>query len=334
MVLAFAFVSIVRFDPVTIDDVLLASLTRSKFGGGPSHLIAIVILPTWIGAVFAFTSEQFRPIGGNRWKSAFFAGALVSGVIGALCAVAKAAQISAISRVSNSLAPGAAALAQGRRYEVICIGLMALCLLVLAVWGWSLCAAEGAAPRRATRRELVTGSAMMAVAVLLSWFACVNPVRADALAGLANALNSAARLPAAVEAYRRALGVNANSSAYRFELAQLLMALAENSTDRASFEANMRSAETMEEEGLQISSLDQQGALMLGQVYERWAAQEDNPDRRLALAKEACRFLEEAQAFKPVEEYALVDLAAVEANSLGDPTGSASALAKADTLVR
>ncbi len=86
-------------------------------------------------------------------------------------------------------------------------------------------------------------------------------------------------------------------------------------------------------DGLRLSSLDPQGALVLGQVYERWASGPVGPGRRFALARQARQSLEAARAFKPVEEYALVDLAAVDGIFLADPIDETEALKQANALV-
>jgi tetratricopeptide (TPR) repeat protein len=206
--------------------------------------------------------------------------------------------------------------------------MLVVSLLFLAVWGWCLCESDCARPQSLTRREPWTVFATIAAAAVLVWFACINPVRANALAGWANALNGGGKLSAAVGVYRRAVDLDPHAYVYRFELAELLAA----SAGKAAFDENMAEAESLLKEGRKISSLDQ-GALILGDIYERWAAAVNRPARRLALAMQARRSFEAALAFKPAEEFALVDMAALDELLLNDPIGAADALKRADTLV-
>jgi hypothetical protein len=334
ILLGFAFINVISFEPVSIGSVLATSLTKLSMGGGPSHLIAIVLLPSWLGAVIAFSADEAWPVGGNGLPGTLLTGALASGLVGALFALAKAAQASAASKILGAVPPGAASSALEWHFNAMPLLLLTAVLMLVLFWGLCFCAAETPAPGRITPRERWTALATMAAASAIAWPACVNPVRADAMAGLANAMNRAARVTVAIDAYRRALDFDSNSSAYRFELAQLLAAMAEASGKREDFESYMREAESLEKDGRKISTLDQQGALMLGDIYAWWAAGQDDPERRLALARNARRSLDEAQAFKPVAEYALVDLAAVDSITLGDPKGAAEALGRADAILQ
>lgn len=314
----------------SIGDVLSASLTKIQPSSKPSHLLELVLVPAWLCTVFAYCLDEHEGETGRTTR--FIAGVVFSGVVGGACAVAKAAGLAAIGPLPNGNSTIAAALAQGRGYEALDLGLMPMCLLLLALWGSYCGASAPAAPRWCTPRELWIGLVATLTIGIFSWFAFVNPVRANALAGWAIQLQSAGRLDAEVETLRQALSLDPHAGAYRFEMARALANLAESSVDETGFDRNMGAAETLLRAGQKITPFDK-STLNLGEIYMRWAAGEQHPGRRLILAREAEKSLHEALAYKPTAEVTLVDLAAVDQIFLNCRQSTAEMLKRADALV-
>jgi hypothetical protein len=331
-VLAFAFVYAFTFEPVSVGRILLGALTKIRFMSASSHLIPVVLIPTWIGVAFAFWLEMEGGAGRSQPTGWLLLSAVISAAVGTLCAVAKAAQIGIFDFIPEGGPSAIALLVQGGRYEAIVVELMALCLGLAAVLGWCCCAPNQRDRSGSTRCEPIVGLAAFGAAGVVSWVVCVNPVRADAMAGWANALGKGNQVPAAILAYQDAVKGEAHSSAYRFELTDLLVTAAEASANRTVFDDDLGEAVAILEDGRKISKLDQ-SAFVLGNVLLRWAEGEEGPARRLELAKAARASFDEALAFEPNSEVTLVDYAAVDQMLLRDPGGAVNALKRADGLI-
>ncbi len=329
----FSLVGGVWFVSVSPAEVAANSLFHLRIGSGVSFQLATVLLPALAGAAFAFSRDEMGcPVDG-RSRRAFLVGIGFAAAAGLFSIVFRSMEISAVSRVSKDLSIRDQVLAAGGHYEMIILVLMAGNLAVLAGVGWCLQPPAEADAGRWRKSELQAGGPAMVAAVILAWFACLRPVWADSFAGLANAENQAGSLDAAVEAYSRALVLVPNSSAYRFEQVQFLAARAEASSDSRAFDSDMSRAEGVMTDGLAFSRLDPQASLMLGQVRLRWASGPVDAGRSRALAREAKYAFGEALMFKPVEEYALVGLAASDQVFLEDAAGAKDALEKAENLV-
>jgi tetratricopeptide (TPR) repeat protein len=332
VLVAFAFVCVFSFDPTPVAGVLYRSITRIRFDGAPSHLLSIVLIPSWIGIAFAFSLDHAWRSRDLGWVGVCLSCAIALAAAGFTGAYLKAAQIGAVGHLSEKLEYDGAALVQGRRYEAICIGLMAAILLLMAAWGFCCVPSRPVARQRATRNELRAGVVAIAFTLALCWVVCTNLIRADALAGWANALGDGGELPMAVATYKSAIEIDPHSSTYRFDLADMLIKSAEASDSPAVFANDMETAEAVLKAGRGISRLDQ-GGFILGSVYLRWAAGETRPSRRSSLAQKARQSFLEDLEFEPWSEVALVDLAAADDMYLGDVSEAADALKRANALI-
>ncbi len=84
ILLAFPLVGVVAFDPASIRDLLCDSFLRIRSGGELSFQLELVVLPTLLGAAFAFLADEIPAADGCRWRGRFLACVLVAGAAAAL----------------------------------------------------------------------------------------------------------------------------------------------------------------------------------------------------------------------------------------------------------
>jgi hypothetical protein len=332
VILDFAFVYIYGADSVTLGRVLRMTLTQLRFGGGQSHLLAIVLIPSWMAAAFAYSADETREMDKKAQMGVFFLGAAIAAAIGTIVAVVRAGQIASIGPFPTESVSASAVLAQGSSYENLAVELLAVCLLMALVWGSMLSVAERPTLLRFTGRESCVAVLAASALAVSSWYAFIGLIRADSLAGWGNALSAHGLNRFAADAYRGALTFDSAASPYRFALTKVFAKLAAASSERGGFERNLDAAQVLLKDGRTTTDLDE-GALYLGYIYLQWAQGEDRPERRLELAADARRSFEEALRFEPRSEVAMTELSAVESIYLADPKDAADELTNANMLV-
>jgi tetratricopeptide (TPR) repeat protein len=332
LVLCFSFIYLNSLEPASISRVLSASLLRIRSDGGPSHLFAIVLIPTWMGASFlcSLESANLARVWSVLLRSALIAA--VSGAIGVVYALVKSAQIVAASPIPSTAVDPLTAVHLESAYLSATSGFAWASLFVLAAWAWCLRGPADNAWVFATRMNVGISLGILTAAGATAWFGCVIPSYANSLAGWANIMVAAGNQAGGIHAYSRALSLDPRATAYRIPLAKLLADRAESKTVRELRETGMAAAEALLVEGGTISSLDRD-TYYLGDFYLRWAGDEESRYERRAHAMAARRELEKSVRFEPGFEPAHVGLALADQMFLNDPKGAESEMKRADGLI-
>jgi hypothetical protein len=304
--LLFCFLKMYLQEAIDWETVLAQALTRLKSDHGPSHLVWLLLIPTWLAANFALVRESKD----NRGKR-FLIALLVSGAIASVGAIVLAAQTASVGPVPAAAEGAAPAIAQLAGYQILFNSFLGLALVLMLAVAWLLDRASGEASNLNVR-GLATNLVIVAAGLLAAWFICLREVHADIAALWGRTLYTLSRPEASVEVLRRSVQEQPHSVVYRRELADSLIAKAQTSRDFSGFDwlaseaAAARLPATREAHGLTPASAD------LARLYLAWSAFDPEPARRVSRAQEGANFFDQAACYLPGHAFSWLDYSVLE----------------------
>jgi hypothetical protein len=329
--LLFAFIQVYSYEHFSAASVLVRSLTQLDNGHRNNPFLLAVLLMAWAGGCLAFTLDHAVRHPNKHWGPQLLLALTISGLVAGAYAGLKGLQISDLTPLADSSDSVWAVMRQGSGYVWVCVVFFGICTGLVLWAGWC-CHQEAIRPRRNPIPVLMAGFGSAAVIALIAWFTIFQFLRGDIYARWAVALNIFGEKSMAAEVFRRALSVNPRPLVYRGPYSQLLEEMAEQAPDEPAFEDLM----TQAEHGLlaaPCSGLDR-GALLLGGLYLKWAAQEQDPEKRQGLAKKADAALDQALVFEPKMEFVWRESATAESLLPGEEAEVKAKNLKASELAR
>jgi len=333
VVLLNGFIDFRSFQPATAGNILIATLTQIQFNHGPSHLILLLFLPSWLIGIFCIGSVMQTSMRTSESRKAFIlAGVLSLGIAFAFAGL-KAQWIATLGPIPAASASAAAVVTQAVGFSAI----GATLLIVLA-----LTAAATAAifllqiKKRTFAPAGISAWVAAGLAGLLvcttAWWTAGNNLRTEAFSGWANVLDLHGRKALAATLYQEALKNDPGNVPNRIMCAKVLMESVERSENEKVFSEGMEKAESVLLPARQFSELNF-GNYYLGRLYLRWALRERG-EARPSLALRAKEALRRATNFAPEAETAWFEASIVDRQLLGDAPSADAKLARADKLTR
>lgn len=327
--LVFAFVRVYSVDSIDWKIVLCRTLLQIKGEHGPSYLIWLLSVPTWLATSFLFVTEE-KASGSVRW----WVPLTISGAVGIGFAIVQAARIAEIGPLPTPSDEPATALGRIGGYQALFFGYIGLVLVLMLGAAWIFVrpvASEGARSEPAWRGVAVNILAM-GLGLCGAWFLALREIHAEITGTWGRALVTFGRLEAGTEVLQRALQEMPYSILDRRELAQAFIRRAQASHSYESFDWLCTQAEASliwtaeQNHGLNTASAD------LTRLYLPWAAFAPDAGQRLALGRKAAKYFQWQQTFAPGHPLSWLD-AAVFDELLQQPEEAARKLETADRLM-
>jgi O-antigen ligase len=307
--LLFAFIQAYSYQPLSVVSVLAQSLTRIEWELTSNPFLIPMLLIAWAGCCFAFTLDRALRHPGQRFGRQLQITLMLSGLLAGAFAALNGSEIAALNPVPNAFDSVLAVMRQGSGYIWICLGFVGICIGFILWAGW-LCSKEATRPRQDPGWVMAAGFSSAAFVAVIAYFTIFRFLRADVYAKWAEALNACGDKSMSAEAFHQALSSNPRPLVYRQSFSQVLEELAQQVPDESAFNDLM----TRAEHGLLAASgsgLDR-GTLDLGVLYLKWAAHEQDVEKRLSLAKKADSALDQALVFEPKSEFVWHESATVD----------------------
>ena len=330
--LGFAFVHLDFLTPLSWWETLTISLTRMTSTEAASHLLPLVLLPSFVLMAAIAGAEAVR--GGGRFGPAWRRTFLAAGTLGGAFAVFKACQLAAAGPLPGADVPVAEILRQARSAEWVVVAFFSAAGLLLALLGWAC------APRRTTGRAAGSRAGFLAAAVLAAgvgltaYPATLRFVLGDtafASASLRATSPHPGTRQAGLDVFARAIGHDPWAYEYRLRFSDACVNLA-GETDARSGDVLLARAVGVLTDGHALSPLNPLSCA-LARLHLTWALAEQRPGVRAEHAREAVRHFQEALHFDPSADHLWVERAAVLGGLLGDHEADAAALRRAETFL-
>ncbi|MCE0484603.1 MAG: O-antigen ligase family protein [Methylacidiphilales bacterium] len=323
------FIFIYPISELSITGVLATTLTETRFQE-PSLLIWLLFLPTAIMVSFAFAAEPFLKTKPKRLGASFWFILLLSGALAGVYALLRAAIISGIGPIRLEAGTDYSAVGQGDGYQALYLVFVVAIVTAVGLGGFLL--APPVESKRHSPEELWVMAGAQGMALIVGWFLCINPVRANMMARWALELRKYECAPQSVEVLHHAVSLAPGSAEYHRELSEASMFMAGKELTTDAFNQAMAKAETELIEVKKLTSGLDLASYELGVLYLEWAGTAAQPEQQKELAQKARGAFAQALIYLPGYEVAWTDRAAADLLYLNDPADGEMSRKKAAEL--
>jgi tetratricopeptide (TPR) repeat protein len=284
--------------PSSFFQVLQATLLQIRFDHGPSHLLALMFLPTWIAGSWLLPSV-FSGANTESLRKARLLAAGSSLALAVTFAVSKAAWIAALGPIPDASAPVAAVLAQAAGYGFTSILLLGMIALATVIAATLLADLHGC--RRTPALNWGIAAILTGCVGALCWQAAWRAPRHEAYTRWASVLDAQNRKTLAAAVYRKALELEPMNVTDRIFVMKELSERAEQETGTPAYSTFMAEAEAVMlplRRGHELNV----GNYCLGHLYMTWALAETDKALKTRLALRAKDALDRSTKFMPQAE--------------------------------
>lgn len=330
--LAHAFITASSPEPLTWGRVLANSFTQLRHSDAPSHLIFLLVIPTWLATNLLLGMDQLHMNRDRGFWKALIASGIASLVIAATWSVWKAIKLVAIGPLPKPTTSMDGIIRQTAGYETVSVGIVLL-IIVLAMAAALLLGgkSQGMLHFRPRALALAATVIMLVACVSAIWMTQVPILLSEASGGWARRLENLNQNPAAARIYARALNYNPRDPFNRIQGATAYMAVAERCSDIGDCLRNMRQAESILTDGLKLNDRNVLH-YFLGNVLMRQAMELPEGTEKTAVSERSRNALDAAIKYAPDTEVAWFDASLVERELFKNSQAAESKRISADEI--
>ena len=311
--------------PVSLGGFLSQAMMGMAGDRGASHLIPLLLIPSWLGMSFIMATSGSGRSGPVAWLWISIPSFAIA-VVFCLVQGGVLARLGVLPRDGDS---PAGSLAQCAGFESASVGYLLLIIVLVIALG--IACAQERALKGCPPRHALACAAVGAGALLLCWYAAFMPLRAEVAEGWGLALRSLGKAQHIAGNLRRAVMLNPQPSLYRRQLAWTLADLGE------STEPGSKQSPVSEAENLLVAAQDRSRGLdvatfQLAGFYFRLAAIEQNLESKSALARKAAEAFDRAVIYQPGSAIIWFDSAINDRLHLGREEAAANKFATARAI--
>jgi tetratricopeptide (TPR) repeat protein len=337
--LVYVFLHLYPAERLTSFEILRLAFAQSDSGalGGALTLGALAfawVLATWLAMARHGGGAAGRAVDRGR----FLFSLMVSGVVLGLYASAKSSQYAALGAFPDGATPVTELVRKCVGYETIYLTFILVLVLLLFAGGvvcgcrLSLGRCSGAMRKAAVLAWLSAVGALL-MALIAGYVINIKPVLADVALHWAEGLYNQGVRTGSIPIYARAVRFDPWTFAYRRDFSLALRDHAERLGDAEASRRMMGHAEQVLVEAIQISSLNQ-GPYFLADLYLVWAAREEEPGRRMEVARKGIGAFHQAGIFESNSELIQYETALLNLLFLNDPAEAVRRMQLAAALAR
>jgi tetratricopeptide (TPR) repeat protein len=325
-------VNCLTFDPISLGDVLRASITQSKSSRSSGSFLSLFLIGSWIA--ISFSLMWGMPNGGRKLSlKSWLYSSSVSLALPVGYGLLKAGWIAALGPLPSDPSTALGTITQFVSGIEI-LGIAFLGIVVLWVFGMAVCLLFGAENScfQLPKKHVwgLTGGAV-AWGIIAIWLAPAGTVRGEACSRWGSILEHSGLKEAAIKVYEKGLSIDPTRIADRINCAKLIMESAEQKQTESEYNIEMERATALLMQGRVVSDLNI-GNLDLGHFYLRWAMRTTDGDSKKSLALRGREALGRAVIFAPETEAAWFDASLID-RELGETKAASKKEAQADRIM-